>query len=65
MSRPSPGTPTTQPGHTPTTKATPAVGTVAPNPLASILSRVDISPEGILNALTKTHTHSGNHILAL
>ncbi|GAA6093739.1 regulation of nuclear pre-mRNA domain-containing protein 2 [Tachysurus ichikawai] len=59
VSRPSPGTPTTQPGHTPTTKATPAVGTVAPNPLASILSRVDISPEGILNALTKTHTHSG------
>ncbi|KAF4087472.1 hypothetical protein AMELA_G00071130 [Ameiurus melas] len=59
VSRPSPGTPTTQPSHTPTAKAPPTVGTAAPNPLASILSRVDISPEGILNALTKTHTHSG------
>ncbi|MCI4374334.1 hypothetical protein PGIGA_G00005040 [Pangasianodon gigas] len=59
VSRPSPGTPTTQPGHTPTAKTTPTVGTAAPNPLASILSRVDISPEGILNALTKTHTHAG------
>ncbi|TSL82602.1 Regulation of nuclear pre-mRNA domain-containing protein 2 [Bagarius yarrelli] len=59
VSRPSPENPTTQPGHTPTTKTTPAVGTAAPNPLASILSKVDISPEGILNALTKTHPHPG------
>lgn len=60
VSRPSPGTPTTQPGHTPTVKTTPVVGTAAPNPLASILSKVDISPKGILSALTKTHTHTGN-----
>ncbi|KAM9852389.1 regulation of nuclear pre-mRNA domain-containing protein 2 [Aulostomus maculatus] len=49
--RPSPGTPTTPSGQTVPSKATP------PSPaLASILSRVDITPEGILNALSKTNT---------
>ncbi|GAA6220618.1 regulation of nuclear pre-mRNA domain-containing protein 2-like isoform X1 [Lates japonicus] len=49
--RPSPGTPTTPSGQSATSKATP------PSPaLASILSRVDITPEGILNALSKTNT---------
>ncbi|XP_017565806.1 regulation of nuclear pre-mRNA domain-containing protein 2 isoform X1 [Pygocentrus nattereri] len=60
VSRPSPGTPTTPSSHTPSSK-TPLVapgGTPASNPLASILSRVDISPEGILSALTKTQTNS-------
>ncbi|KAM7383414.1 hypothetical protein PAMP_003070 [Pampus punctatissimus] len=49
--RPSPGTPTTPSGQAAASKATP------PSPaLASILSRVDITPEGILNALSKTNT---------
>ncbi|XP_030641415.1 regulation of nuclear pre-mRNA domain-containing protein 2 [Chanos chanos] len=60
VSRPSPGTPTTPSNHTPSTKPnTPAPGSgPAPNPLASILSRVEISPESILSALTKTQAHS-------
>ncbi|XP_023258106.1 regulation of nuclear pre-mRNA domain-containing protein 2-like isoform X3 [Seriola lalandi dorsalis] len=49
--RPSPGTPTTPSAQSTASKATP------PSPaLASILSRVDITPEGILNALSKTNT---------
>ncbi|XP_014901144.1 regulation of nuclear pre-mRNA domain-containing protein 2 isoform X1 [Poecilia latipinna] len=49
--RPSPGTPTTPTAQTAASKGTP------PSPaLASILSRVDITPEGILNALSKTNT---------
>ncbi|XP_054869640.1 regulation of nuclear pre-mRNA domain-containing protein 2 isoform X3 [Amphiprion ocellaris] len=49
--RPSPGTPTTPSGQSAASKTTP------PSPaLASILSRVDITPEGILNALSKTNT---------
>ncbi|XP_047454293.1 regulation of nuclear pre-mRNA domain-containing protein 2 isoform X2 [Mugil cephalus] len=49
--RPSPGTPTTPCGQPAASKQTP------PSPaLASILSRVDITPEGILNALSKTNT---------
>ncbi|KAM4736484.1 regulation of nuclear pre-mRNA domain-containing protein 2 isoform 1-T2 [Anableps anableps] len=49
--RPSPGTPTTPTGQSAASKGTP------PSPaLASILSRVDITPEGILNALSKTNT---------
>ncbi|XP_069551976.1 regulation of nuclear pre-mRNA domain-containing protein 2-like isoform X1 [Brachyistius frenatus] len=49
--RPSPGTPTTPSGQSAASKAAP------PSPaLASILSRVDITPEGILNALSKTNT---------
>ncbi|CAL8290548.1 unnamed protein product [Merluccius merluccius] len=50
-SRPSPGTPTTPSGQSTASKAAP------PSPaLASILSRVDITPEGILNALSKNNT---------
>ncbi|XP_065813792.1 regulation of nuclear pre-mRNA domain-containing protein 2-like isoform X3 [Labrus bergylta] len=45
--RPSPATPTTPSGQS-VTPSSPA--------LASILSRVDITPEGILNALSKTNT---------
>ncbi|XP_008430959.1 regulation of nuclear pre-mRNA domain-containing protein 2 [Poecilia reticulata] len=49
--RPSPGTPTTPTAQSAASKGTP------PSPaLASILSRVDITPEGILNALSKTNT---------
>ncbi|KAK5599876.1 hypothetical protein CRENBAI_014475 [Crenichthys baileyi] len=49
--RPAPGTPTTPTGQSVASKGTP------PSPaLASILSRVDITPEGILNALSKTNT---------
>ncbi|XP_030604751.1 regulation of nuclear pre-mRNA domain-containing protein 2 isoform X2 [Archocentrus centrarchus] len=49
--RPSPGTPTTPSGQSAASKGTP------PSPaLASILSRVEITPEGILNALSKTNT---------
>ncbi|AWO96537.1 putative regulation of nuclear pre-mRNA domain-containing protein 2-like [Scophthalmus maximus] len=49
--RPSPGTPTTPSAQSAASKVTP------PSPaLASILSRVDITPEGILNALSKTNT---------
>ncbi|XP_066538497.1 regulation of nuclear pre-mRNA domain-containing protein 2 isoform X2 [Hoplias malabaricus] len=54
------GTPTTPSSHTPSSKTpqAPPAGTPASNPLASILSRVDISPEGILSALTKTQTNT-------
>ncbi|XP_068851271.1 regulation of nuclear pre-mRNA domain-containing protein 2 isoform X1 [Aphelocoma coerulescens] len=58
-SRPSPGTPTS-----PTALAsglkTPVLGTPsAPsNPLASILSKVEITPESILSALSKTQTQT-------
>uniref|UniRef100_A0A4W4HPK0 Regulation of nuclear pre-mRNA domain-containing protein 2 n=1 Tax=Electrophorus electricus TaxID=8005 RepID=A0A4W4HPK0_ELEEL len=59
VSRPSPGTPTTPSSHTPSSKAplTAPSGAPVSNPLASILSRVDISPEGLLSALTKTQPH--------
>ncbi|XP_076592604.1 regulation of nuclear pre-mRNA domain-containing protein 2 isoform X1 [Chaetodon auriga] len=49
--RPSPGTPTTPSGQSAASKVTPSSPA-----LASILSRVDITPEGILNALSKTNT---------
>lgn len=49
--RTTPGTPTTPSGQSSASKTTP------PSPaLANILSRVDITPEGILNALSKTNT---------
>ncbi|KAJ3598415.1 hypothetical protein NHX12_001925 [Muraenolepis orangiensis] len=57
-SRPSPGTPTTPSGQSTASKAAP------PSPaLASILSRVDITPEGILNALSKTNTSGFSSLL--
>ncbi|XP_026172559.1 regulation of nuclear pre-mRNA domain-containing protein 2-like isoform X2 [Mastacembelus armatus] len=49
--RPSPGTPTIPSSQSTASKVTPASPA-----LATILSRVDITPEGILNALTKTNT---------
>ncbi|XP_034408893.1 regulation of nuclear pre-mRNA domain-containing protein 2-like isoform X1 [Cyclopterus lumpus] len=49
--RPSPGTPTTPSGQAAASKATSS----SPH-LANFLSRVDITPEGILNALSKTKT---------
>ncbi|KAJ8289983.1 hypothetical protein GJAV_G00007420 [Gymnothorax javanicus] len=55
-SRPSPGTPTTPSAQGSALKP-PALSPGAPqtaNPLASILSRVDITAEGILSALSKT-----------
>ncbi|KAG7457854.1 hypothetical protein MATL_G00231670, partial [Megalops atlanticus] len=55
VSRTSPDAPTTPSPHS----SAPAGGSSAPNPLASILSRVDITPEGILSALSKTQAHSG------
>ncbi|KAI1885904.1 hypothetical protein AGOR_G00208560 [Albula goreensis] len=60
VSRPSPGTPTTSSAHGSALKPpTPSPGgSQASNPLASILSRVDITPEGILSALSKTQGQS-------
>ncbi|XP_068178917.1 regulation of nuclear pre-mRNA domain-containing protein 2-like isoform X2 [Antennarius striatus] len=49
--RPSPGTPTTPSSQSATSKVTSSSPA-----LASILSRVDITPEGILNALSKANT---------
>ncbi|KAJ8378617.1 hypothetical protein AAFF_G00238290 [Aldrovandia affinis] len=57
VSRTSPGTPTTPSSYSSALKspaAAPGGAPPAPNPLASILSRVDISPEGLLSALSKT-----------
>ncbi|NXN93105.1 RPRD2 protein, partial [Rhinopomastus cyanomelas] len=58
-SRPSPGTPTSPTALTSGLK-TPAVGTPAApsNPLANILSKVEITPESILSALSKTQTQT-------
>ncbi|KAI7806697.1 putative regulation of nuclear pre-mRNA domain-containing protein 2 [Triplophysa rosa] len=61
VSRPSPGTPTTPSSHASSSKAPSAPGGVpSSNPLASILSKVDISPGNILNVLAKSQTHSSN-----
>ncbi|XP_062393883.1 regulation of nuclear pre-mRNA domain-containing protein 2 [Sardina pilchardus] len=57
--RPSPTTPTT-PSSQSTASKTPVPAPSTPpaaNPLASILSRVDITPEGILSVLSKTQAH--------
>ncbi|XP_076135752.1 uncharacterized protein rprd2b [Alosa pseudoharengus] len=57
--RPSPTTPTS-PSSQSTASKTPVPAPTTPpaaNPLASILSRVDITPEGILSALSKTQAH--------
>ncbi|XP_055648275.1 regulation of nuclear pre-mRNA domain-containing protein 2 isoform X2 [Falco peregrinus] len=58
-SRPSPGTPTSPTALTSGLK-TPVMGTQsAPsNPLANILSKVEITPESILSALSKTQTQT-------
>ncbi|NXR66028.1 RPRD2 protein, partial [Rhadina sibilatrix] len=58
-SRPSPGTPSSPTALTSGLK-TPVLGTAsAPsNPLANILSKVEITPESILSALSKTQTQT-------
>ncbi|XP_006861433.1 PREDICTED: regulation of nuclear pre-mRNA domain-containing protein 2 isoform X3 [Chrysochloris asiatica] len=57
-SRPSPGTPTS-PSNLSSGLKTPAPATTTPhNPLANILSKVEITPESILSALSKTQTQS-------
>ncbi|XP_040317118.1 regulation of nuclear pre-mRNA domain-containing protein 2 isoform X11 [Herpailurus yagouaroundi] len=57
-SRPSPGTPTS-PSNLSTGLKTPAPApTTSHNPLANILSKVEITPESILSALSKTQTQS-------
>ncbi|XP_036090832.1 regulation of nuclear pre-mRNA domain-containing protein 2 isoform X2 [Rousettus aegyptiacus] len=57
-SRPSPGTPAS-PGNLSSGLKTPAPATTAShNPLANILSKVEITPESILSALSKTQTQS-------
>ncbi|XP_023375199.1 regulation of nuclear pre-mRNA domain-containing protein 2 isoform X5 [Otolemur garnettii] len=57
-SRPSPGTPTS-PSNLTTGLKTPAPATTtSQNPLANILSKVEITPESILSALSKTQTQS-------
>ncbi|XP_019480802.1 PREDICTED: regulation of nuclear pre-mRNA domain-containing protein 2 [Hipposideros armiger] len=57
-SRPSPGTPAS-PGSLSSGLKTPAPATTAAhNPLANILSKVEITPESILSALSKTQTQS-------
>ncbi|KAF6739540.1 Regulation of nuclear pre-mRNA domain-containing protein 2 [Oryzias melastigma] len=58
LPRPSPGTPTTPTGQS----AVPKAATSNPA-LASILSRVDISPEGILSALSKSNTPALSSLL--
>ncbi|XP_074836986.1 regulation of nuclear pre-mRNA domain-containing protein 2 isoform X2 [Carettochelys insculpta] len=58
-SRPSPGTPTSPTTLTGGLK-TPVGGTPSgpPNPLANILSKVEITPESILSVLSKTQTQT-------
>ncbi|XP_059232016.1 regulation of nuclear pre-mRNA domain-containing protein 2 isoform X4 [Mustela nigripes] len=57
-SRPSPGTPTS-PSNLGSGLKTPAPApTTSHNPLANILSKVEITPESILSALSKTQTQS-------
>lgn len=58
-SRPSPGTPTSPTALTSGLK-TPVMVTpsVPSNPLANILSKVEITPESILSALSKTQTQT-------
>ncbi|KAM8786544.1 regulation of nuclear pre-mRNA domain-containing protein 2 isoform 6-T6 [Rhynchonycteris naso] len=56
--RPSPGTPTS-PSNLSSGLKTPVPATTIPhNPLANILSKVEITPESILSALSKTQTQS-------
>ncbi|XP_019896854.3 regulation of nuclear pre-mRNA domain-containing protein 2 [Esox lucius] len=62
VSRPSPGTPTTPSGQSSSSKN--PVGPTPPSPaLASILSRVNVTPEGIFNVLSKTHTQGLSSLL--
>ncbi|KAK6467142.1 regulation of nuclear pre-mRNA domain-containing protein 2-like isoform X1 [Huso huso] len=67
VSRPSPGTPPPPPPP-PRGPKTPVHGPSAPanaNPLASILSKVDVTAEGILSALSKTPGQPGPSLQGL
>ncbi|XP_038167716.1 regulation of nuclear pre-mRNA domain-containing protein 2 isoform X6 [Arvicola amphibius] len=57
-SRPSPGTPTSPCNLTSGLKTPAPATTTSHNPLANILSKVEITPESILSALSKTQTQS-------
>nr|XP_020011370.1 regulation of nuclear pre-mRNA domain-containing protein 2 isoform X2 [Castor canadensis] len=57
-SRPSPGTPTSPSNLTSGLKTPAPATTTSHNPLANILSKVEITPESILSALSKTQTQS-------
>ncbi|XP_062962954.1 regulation of nuclear pre-mRNA domain-containing protein 2 isoform X6 [Cynocephalus volans] len=57
-SRPSPGTPTSPSNLTSGLKTPAPAPTASHNPLANILSKVEITPESILSALSKTQTPS-------
>ncbi|XP_014647254.1 PREDICTED: regulation of nuclear pre-mRNA domain-containing protein 2 isoform X3 [Ceratotherium simum simum] len=57
-SRPSPGTPTSPSNLTSGLKTPTPATTTSHNPLANILSKVEITPESILSALSKTQTQS-------
>ncbi|XP_053446657.1 regulation of nuclear pre-mRNA domain-containing protein 2 isoform X4 [Nycticebus coucang] len=57
-SRPSPGTPTSPSNLTSGLKTPAPATTASQNPLANILSKVEITPESILSALSKTQTQS-------
>ncbi|XP_006902274.1 PREDICTED: regulation of nuclear pre-mRNA domain-containing protein 2 isoform X2 [Elephantulus edwardii] len=56
--RPSPGTPTSPSNLTSGLKTPAPATTTSHNPLANILSKVEITPESILSALSKTQTQS-------
>ncbi|XP_077804530.1 regulation of nuclear pre-mRNA domain-containing protein 2 isoform X13 [Macaca mulatta] len=57
-SRPSPGTPTSPSNLTSGLKTPAPATTTSHNSLANILSKVEITPESILSALSKTQTQS-------
>ncbi|XP_041511195.1 regulation of nuclear pre-mRNA domain-containing protein 2-like isoform X4 [Microtus oregoni] len=57
-SRPSPATPTSPCNLTSGLKTPAPATTTSHNPLANILSKVEITPESILSALSKTQTQS-------
>ncbi|XP_054957807.2 regulation of nuclear pre-mRNA domain-containing protein 2 isoform X11 [Pan paniscus] len=57
-SRPSPGMPTSPSNLTSGLKTPAPATTTSHNPLANILSKVEITPESILSALSKTQTQS-------
>ncbi|KAJ7307196.1 hypothetical protein JRQ81_009185 [Phrynocephalus forsythii] len=65
-SRPSPGTPTSPSALLGGLK-TPTPGSVSapPNPLANILSKVEITPESILSVLSKTQTQASRACVCL
>ncbi|XP_069806173.1 regulation of nuclear pre-mRNA domain-containing protein 2-like isoform X1 [Dendropsophus ebraccatus] len=61
--KPSPGTPTTPTSNLGAAVKPPGQG--APNPLANILSKVEITPESILSALSKTQVSTTPNLQGL